>query len=172
VLGDELALAHVHELALAPTPPGVAIGDRNDWSPSVRAEFRAAGGDRLAPYQQGKHDPTPARSEWLLGMQRRIETVFSHLVEWFDLTTGEGAGRVALGAPGGAQAPGVDGDGVAERAGRPLAAAARAPRLLANKPPPGIVVSTSTACGEMVAVTSARLLPISRVRPGGNLRGC
>jgi hypothetical protein len=89
VLGYELAPANAHELdvarELAPAPPGVAIGDRNYWSPATRAEFRAAGGDLLAPYKQGKHDPTPARSEVLLGWRRRIETAFSHLIDWFDL---------------------------------------------------------------------------------------
>jgi hypothetical protein len=89
VLGYELAPANAHELdlarELAPSPPGVALGDRNYWSPTLRAEFRAAGGDLLAPYKQGKYDPTPERTERLLALRRRIETVFSHLVEWFAL---------------------------------------------------------------------------------------
>jgi hypothetical protein len=89
VLGYELAPANAHELdlarELAPSPPGVAIGDRNYWSPATREEFRAAGGDLLAPFKQAKHEPDPERAEYLLGLRRRIETVFSHLVEWFDL---------------------------------------------------------------------------------------
>jgi hypothetical protein len=89
VLGYELAPADAHELEpareLAPTPPGVGIGDRNDRSPATRAELRAAGGDLLAPFKQRKHDPDPGRSEVLLGWRRRIETVFSQLIEWFDL---------------------------------------------------------------------------------------
>lgn len=89
VLGYELAPADAHELELArelvPAPPGVGIGDRNYWSPATRAEFQAAGGDLLAPFKQRKHDPDPARSERLLGWRRRIETVFSQLIEWFDL---------------------------------------------------------------------------------------
>jgi hypothetical protein len=89
ILGYELAPANAHELDLAremaPSPPGVAIGDRNYWSPALREEFRAAGGDVLAPYKQGKHDRTPERSEALLALRRRIETVFSHLIDWFDL---------------------------------------------------------------------------------------
>ena len=88
VLGYELAPANAHELDLAremaPVPPGVGIGDRNYWSPAAQAEFRAAGGALLAPFKQAKHDRDPARAEWLLGLRRRIETVFSHLVEWFD----------------------------------------------------------------------------------------
>jgi hypothetical protein len=87
VLGYELAPADAHELdlarELAPSPPGLAIGDRNYWSPSLRAEFRAAGGDLVAPFKQGKHDPDPEGSERLLGLRRRIETVFSELVERF-----------------------------------------------------------------------------------------
>ena len=49
-----------------PLAAGVALGDRNYWSPSAREEFRAAGGDLVAPYKQGKHDPEPERSERLL----------------------------------------------------------------------------------------------------------
>lgn len=89
ILGYELAPADAHELdlarELAPSPPGVAIGDRNYWSPATRAEFRAAGGDLLAPFKQAVNDPAPGRAEWLLGLRRRIETVFSHLIEWFDM---------------------------------------------------------------------------------------
>jgi hypothetical protein len=89
VLGYELAPADAHELELArelaPTPPGVGIGDRNYWSPATRAEFQAAGGDLLAPFKQRKHDPDPGRSERLLGWRRRIETTFSQLIEWFGL---------------------------------------------------------------------------------------
>jgi hypothetical protein len=88
VLGYELAPADAHELdlarELAPRPPGLGIGDRNYWSPTLRQEFRAAGGDLIAPFKQGKHDPDPEGSEFLLGLRRRIETVFSHLVDWFD----------------------------------------------------------------------------------------
>src|SRR5262249_15241654 len=88
ILGYQLAPADAHEVELArelaPAPPGVALGDRNYWSPTTRAEFRAAGGDLVAPYKQGVHDPDPGRSEVLLAVRRRIETVFSHLVEWFD----------------------------------------------------------------------------------------
>jgi hypothetical protein len=89
VLGYELAPADAHELdlarELAPRPPGVAIGDRNSWSPAARAEFRAAGGDLLAPFKQRRYDKAPARSEALLGLRRRIETVSSHRIDWFDL---------------------------------------------------------------------------------------
>ncbi len=62
----------------------MALGDRNYRSPTVREEFRAAGGDLEAPFKQGEHDPEPERSEALLAVRRRIETVFSHLIEWFD----------------------------------------------------------------------------------------
>lgn len=89
VLGYELAPADAHELELArepaPSPAGVGIGDRNDWSPATRADFQAAGGDLLAPFKQREHDPDPARSERLLAWRRRIETVFSQLIERFDL---------------------------------------------------------------------------------------
>lgn len=79
ILGYQLAPADAHELELAhelaPDPPGVALGDRNYWSPREREAFRAAGGDLVAPYKQAKHDPEPGRSEELLAVRRRIETV-------------------------------------------------------------------------------------------------
>lgn len=88
ILGYELAPADAHELdlawELAPAPPGVGLGDRNYWSPATREEFRAAGGDLVAPFKHARRDPEPARSGQLLGLRRRIETVISHLVEWFD----------------------------------------------------------------------------------------
>ena len=88
ILGYQLAPADAHELELArelaPAPPGVALGDRNYWSPRAREEFRAAGGDLVAPYKQGVHDPQPERSEDLLAVRRRIETVCSHLIDGFD----------------------------------------------------------------------------------------
>jgi hypothetical protein len=85
VLGDELAPADAHELALlrelAPDPPGVAVGDRNYWSPTTRAEFQAAGGDLRAPSKHAGRDPDPARSEALLRLRKRIETTIGQLVE-------------------------------------------------------------------------------------------
>jgi hypothetical protein len=39
----------------------------------------------VARYKHGRHDPTPARSEARLALRRRIETVFSHLIDWFDI---------------------------------------------------------------------------------------
>jgi hypothetical protein len=89
VLGYELAPADAHELDLAlemaPRPPGLGIGDRNYWSPATREAFRSSGGELLAPAKHREHDKDPARSEYLLRIRRRIETVFSHLIEWFDM---------------------------------------------------------------------------------------
>lgn len=88
ILGYELAPANAHELdlalELAPTPPGIAVGDRNYWSPATREQFRAAGGDLAAPFKQAKHDPQPRRSAALLKLRKRIETTFGQLVERFD----------------------------------------------------------------------------------------
>ena len=85
ILGYELAPADAHELELvwelAPAPPGVAVGDRNYWSPATREEFRAAGGDLLAPFKHASRDPDPARSEALLRLRKRIETTIGQLVE-------------------------------------------------------------------------------------------
>ena len=68
-------------LELAPDPPGVAVGDRNSGSPATREEFRAAGGDLLAPFKHASRDPDPARSEALLRLRKRIETTIGQLVE-------------------------------------------------------------------------------------------
>jgi len=87
ILGYELAAANEPETELAPelapTPVGTGLGDRNYWSPALRAAFQAAGGDLLAPYKHARRDPDPARSERLLAARRRIETAIGQLVDRF-----------------------------------------------------------------------------------------
>ena len=87
VLDFELAAANIAEQVvareLAPDPVGVAIGDRNYWSPELRADFRASGGELLAPYKHASRDPDPQRSGRLLAVRRRIETTIGQWVEHF-----------------------------------------------------------------------------------------
>jgi len=60
ILGYPLAPADAAETEaiweVAPDPPGVGPGDRNDWSPAPRAAFEAAGGRLLAPFKARRHD--------------------------------------------------------------------------------------------------------------------
>jgi hypothetical protein len=85
VVGYALAPANAAELALArelaPRPVGVGLGDRGYWSPELREELRAAGGEMLAPFKKRGSDPDPERSERLLAVRRQIETTFGELVE-------------------------------------------------------------------------------------------
>jgi hypothetical protein len=88
VVGYELAPANAAELALArelaPRPIGIGLGDRGYWSPELREELRAAGGEMLAPFKKRGSDPDPERSERLLAVRRRIETTFGQLFDRLD----------------------------------------------------------------------------------------
>jgi hypothetical protein len=87
ILGYELAPADAPETEMvwevAPTPIGTGLGDRNYWSPALRGELGAAGGELLAPFKHARRDPDPRRSAWLLGLRRRIETAIGQLVDRF-----------------------------------------------------------------------------------------
>jgi hypothetical protein len=80
-----IAPANAHELSVLPelvesTGGGLAIGDRNYWSPEKREELAATEGvELLAPYRTKKHDPNPKRSAFLSRLRYRIDTVFSQL---------------------------------------------------------------------------------------------
>jgi Transposase DDE domain len=80
-----IAPANTHELSVLPelvesTGGGLAIGDRNYWSPEKREELAATEGvELLAPYRTKKHDPNPKRSAFLSRLRYRIDTVFSQL---------------------------------------------------------------------------------------------
>jgi len=84
-----LAPANVHELHLVPELTegfqGVALGDRNYWSPTHRAALAEVGIDLQAPFKTATHDPDPQRSRWLTALRRRIETVIGQLVERYHL---------------------------------------------------------------------------------------
>jgi hypothetical protein len=79
-----LAPANAHELSVVPElvefTRGVAVGDRNYWSPETKEELaRSTGVELLAPYRSKKLDPTPERSACLSRLRYRIDTVFSQL---------------------------------------------------------------------------------------------
>ena len=80
-----VAPANAHELRVLPelveSTRGLAVGDRNYWSPETREELaRSTGVVLLAPYHSKKHDLTPERSAFFLSRLRyRIDTVFSQL---------------------------------------------------------------------------------------------
>jgi Transposase DDE domain len=85
ILAYQLAPAQAAETEvfweLVPDPPGTALGDRNSWSPTLQAEFEAAGGRLWAPYKLARHDPDRARSGALQAVRRRIEDTIGQLVE-------------------------------------------------------------------------------------------
>jgi hypothetical protein len=89
ILGDQLAPARAGEKAVLPEPglpPGsVGSGDRNDWSPELRGRPAAAGVTPLAPYDQTRRDPDPARSARLSAVRDRVETVNSRLAERYNV---------------------------------------------------------------------------------------
>ena len=79
-----VAPANAHELSVLPelveATAGVALGDRNYWSPETREELaRSMGVALLAPYRTKKRDPTPLTSAYLSRLRYRIDTVFSQL---------------------------------------------------------------------------------------------
>ena len=60
------------------------MGDRNYWSPRLFEQFSEEQGlELLAPYKskKGEKEPWP---RWLVQKRRRIETVFSQLVERYN----------------------------------------------------------------------------------------
>ena len=85
ITGFSVAPANAHdELSVVPElvepTRGVAVGDRNYWSPEVKEELaRGMGVELLAPYRSKKRDPAPKRSAYLSRLRYRIDTVFSQL---------------------------------------------------------------------------------------------
>jgi Transposase DDE domain len=84
VSGFSVAPANAHELSVVPEllefSRGVAVGDRNYWSPETKEELaRSMGVELLAPYRSKKRDPNPQRSALLSRLRYRIDTVFSQL---------------------------------------------------------------------------------------------
>ncbi len=79
-----VAPANAHDLRVLPelleSTRGLALGDRNYWSPETKEELaRSTGIELLAPYRTKKRDPAPKRSALLSRLRYRIDTVFSQL---------------------------------------------------------------------------------------------
>ncbi len=79
-----VAPANAHELSVLPelveATNGLAVGDRNYWSPETKEGLaRSEGVELLAPYRTKKGDPNPQRSAYLSRLRYRIDTVFSQL---------------------------------------------------------------------------------------------
>ncbi len=84
ITGFSVAPADAHELSVVPelveSTRGVAVGDRNYWSPEAEEEVaRSMGVELRAPYRSKKRDPAPHRSAYLSRLRYRIDTVFSQL---------------------------------------------------------------------------------------------
>jgi DDE family transposase len=60
---------------------GLALGDRNFWSPRVRAELASKDMCLVAPYRWRSRDPWPQFSRDLSRWRYRIDTIFGQLVE-------------------------------------------------------------------------------------------
>lgn len=87
VVSVDLAPANVHDLRVAEellegggAEEGWVLGDRNYWSPDLAEQFKAEGVHLLTPYKSKKREEKPW-PHWLVQKRRRIETVFSQLVE-------------------------------------------------------------------------------------------
>jgi hypothetical protein len=81
----ELAPGNVAELDvaadLAAGTHGILLGDRNYWSPRLRAALAQQGLELVAPYRSAKRDPHPRWSRLLSRFRYRNDTVFGQLVE-------------------------------------------------------------------------------------------
>lgn len=87
IVGVSLAPADTHELSVAEEllegAKGWALGDRNYWSPRLTERLDEQGLELLAPYKSKKREKQPW-PRWLVQKRRRIETVFSQLVERYN----------------------------------------------------------------------------------------
>ena len=85
-----LAPAQVSDLAMSEEllpvgDAGVALGDRNYWSPKRSQALAQRGWLLQAPFRHVKEDPTPQHSRALAAIRERIETSIGQLVERFHL---------------------------------------------------------------------------------------
>jgi hypothetical protein len=88
IVGMSLAPADAHDLSVAEEllegAKGWALGDRNYWSPRLFEQFSEEQElELLAPYKSKKPEKEPW-PRWLVQKRRRIETVFSQLVERYN----------------------------------------------------------------------------------------
>jgi hypothetical protein len=84
-----IAPAHQSDLAVAEElltdSVGCCLADRNYWKPELQQAKRQEGVEMLVPFKKASRDPYPERSRYWSGVRYRIETVFSQLVERFQV---------------------------------------------------------------------------------------
>lgn len=84
-----LVPANVQELSvvyeLVEDTPGLYLGDRNYWSPKVKAELREKLVQLEAPFRKASHDPQPERSQLISHFRYLIDTVFGQLASQFQI---------------------------------------------------------------------------------------
>ena len=89
IVGVELAPASAHDTQLVPEltaqAQGWLLGDRNYWSPSLQEALRRQNLVLLTPFKHRKGDARHPWPRWLTQKRRRIETVFSQLVQRFKM---------------------------------------------------------------------------------------
>ena len=89
IVGFSVASANIHETAIAPELAsgrfGIVLGDRNYWSPRLTDELAGRKIDLVAPFKTAKRDPRPRASALLARFRYRIETVFSQLVDRYQI---------------------------------------------------------------------------------------
>ena len=83
VVQMELAPANVHDRDVAaelmPEGVGLALADRNYWSPPLREELAARGQRLLAPFKVRRLDPRPALTALLSRLRQPIEPLIGQL---------------------------------------------------------------------------------------------
>lgn len=81
--------AHHSDLAIAEElmseSTGFCLADRNYWKPELQQAKRKEGVEMLVPFKKASRDPHPERSRYWSGVRYRIETVFSQMVERFQI---------------------------------------------------------------------------------------
>ncbi len=80
---DKSDVAGLEELAEETT--GYCPGDRNYWKPELKEQLRTQGLEMLVPFKKASRDPHRQSSRYLSGIRYRIESVFSQLVERFQI---------------------------------------------------------------------------------------
>jgi hypothetical protein len=80
-----LAPANVADLVmvddLLPSGSGIALGDRNYWSPNYRESLAQRGWQLVAPFRRASQDPTPERTRELERLRQQVETSIGQLTE-------------------------------------------------------------------------------------------
>lgn len=83
-----LTPANIHDLKALPelieNVQGLALGDRNYWSPQVVEELKGQGIQLIAPFKKASQDPHPEYNFLTSHIRYRIETVFGQLVDHFN----------------------------------------------------------------------------------------